>query len=72
LKAVCKRTFFKEKDLLFEKNKSYDVLEYDNFFITLKTNNNYYEIWTLSKTNFIKHFWTFEEIRDKKLNEILK
>lgn len=77
MKVLCKRTYFVDKpigdkkEVLFKKNKTYSLIEYDEFVFTIKTESSNIEHWSLTKKNFIKYFFEINEIRDNKINEIL-
>ena len=81
MKALCKRTFITEypvgdkKEILFEKNKIYNVIEYykilNKLILTIKTGNKNLNMWSLTETEFNKYFISIDELRDNKINEIL-
>lgn len=80
-KIFCKRTYFKNKqdfspECLFIKNKIYKCrypFDYEKIFDTViiieSENNIWYHI---NKKNFIKYFKTIEDMRDRKIDIILK
>ena len=82
MKVLCKRTYFtkypvsNKKELLFEKNKSYNILDYykmlNKLFLIIETGNKNINVWSLTETDFNKYFISIDELRDNKINEILK
>jgi hypothetical protein len=82
LKVICKRTYFTEypvgskKELLFEKNRSYNILDHykmiNKLVLTIETSNILINTWSFSENEFNKYFIGMDELRDNKINEILK
>jgi uncharacterized membrane protein len=71
MKVLCKRTYFTHENNLpvFEKDKYYSIIEKNDYSISIKNNKGV--VVFLNANTFNRYFIDINELRDKKINEIL-
>lgn len=76
MKIFCKRTFIKDNEVYFIKNKTYEILEPKTYekgvsvYKKIKSEKN--EFVPLTKKTFDKYFCTIEDNRNVKITQILR
>lgn len=78
MQIYCKRTLFKtdEKSILCKKGKFYNTIpasEFEfNYGIIFWTETEIDDNYPLTQKSFEKFFWSIDEMRHNKINEVLK
>jgi len=78
LKALCKRTFFYDNELKWIRENYYETMipsDYESengVYIYVKFGENPKSYYPLNKSRYDKHFVGIDEIRNEKIENVLK